>query len=117
MILLKVFILPGLSLGCLSSYTGLITTRAILGLLEGPVFPSIVLYLSSFYTRKELSLRYGSHNYHSSADGLYIDLLELLYFSLLFRCVIILNEMSLAIKFPLSSLALFLGCLLLQLRT
>ena len=32
--------------------------RAFLGLVEGPMFPGIVLYLSGFYTRKELSLRY-----------------------------------------------------------
>ena len=74
--------------GCVSSYAGLVTARAFLGLLEGPVFPSIVLYLSGFYTRKELSLRYCSHDYYSSVDHPYIDRLESLYFSRQFRCVI-----------------------------
>ena len=76
------------SAGCVSSYTGLIIARVFLGLLEGPVFPSIVLYLSCFYTRKELSLRYGSQNYHSRIDHPYVDHLELLYFIRQFRCVI-----------------------------
>ena len=85
MILSKV--LP-VSPGCVSSYAGLITARAFLGLLEGPVFPAIVLYLSGFYTRKELSLRYWSHDCHSSVDHPYIDHLELLYSSRQFRYVI-----------------------------
>ena len=74
--------------GFISSYAGLITARAFLGLLEGPVFPSMVLYLSGFYTRKELSLRYGSHGCHSSVDHPYIAHLESLYFSRQFQCVI-----------------------------
>lgn len=43
--------------GLVSSYGGLVTVRAFLGLVEGPMFPGIVLYLSGFYTRKELSIR------------------------------------------------------------
>ncbi|KAF8962023.1 MFS general substrate transporter [Flammula alnicola] len=43
--------------GLVTSYAGLITVRAFLGLVEGPMFPGIVLYLSGFYTRSELSLR------------------------------------------------------------
>ena len=43
--------------GLVTSYKGLVTVRAFLGLVEGPMLPSIVLYLSGFYTRKELSLR------------------------------------------------------------
>ena len=43
--------------GTVTSYAGLVTVRAFLGLVEGPMFPGIVLYLSGFYTRKELSLR------------------------------------------------------------
>ena len=44
--------------GTVRSYGGLVTVRAFLGLVEAPMFPGIVLYLSGFYTRKELSLRY-----------------------------------------------------------
>ena len=43
--------------GLVKSYHGLIVARAFLGLVEGPMFPGIVLYLSGFYTRKELSFR------------------------------------------------------------
>ncbi|KAJ3522504.1 hypothetical protein NMY22_g11860 [Coprinellus aureogranulatus] len=44
--------------GFVSSYAGLAVVRFLLGLLEGPMFPGIVLYLSGgFYTRRELSLR------------------------------------------------------------
>ena len=43
--------------GLVSSYAGLIVVRCLLGLVEGPMFPGIVLYLSGFYTRRELSLR------------------------------------------------------------
>jgi MFS family permease len=43
--------------GLVSSFAGLATARFFLGLVEGPMFPGIVLYLSSFYTREELSLR------------------------------------------------------------
>jgi len=43
--------------GLVSSYGGLVAVRCLLGLIEGPMFPGIVLYLSGFYTRKELSLR------------------------------------------------------------
>ena len=44
-------------IGFVTSYEVLAMVRAFLGLLEGPMFPGIVLYLSGFYTRKELSLR------------------------------------------------------------
>ncbi len=43
----------------MTSYAGLVVCRAFLGLVEGPMFPGIVLYLSGFYTRAELSLRYA----------------------------------------------------------
>lgn len=44
--------------GLVTSYGGLVAVRAFLGLVEGPMFPGIVLYLSGFYTRKELSIRW-----------------------------------------------------------
>jgi len=40
------------------SFGGLVTVRVFLGLAEGPMPPCIVCYLSGFYTRKELSLRF-----------------------------------------------------------
>lgn len=43
--------------GLVTSYAGLVVVRAILGAIEGPMFPGIVLYLSGFYTRRDLSLR------------------------------------------------------------
>jgi len=43
--------------GFVTSYVGLILVRVFLGLVEGPLTPGILLYLSSFYTRGELSLR------------------------------------------------------------
>lgn len=46
--------------GFVTSYGGLITARVFLGLVEGPLTSGIIIYLSSFYTRKELSLRYLS---------------------------------------------------------
>ena len=47
-----------IALGFVSTYAGLITVRAFLGLVEGPLVPGLILLLSSFYTRKELSFRY-----------------------------------------------------------
>ncbi|KAH9476723.1 putative transporter [Psilocybe cubensis] len=43
--------------GFVSSFHDLIAARFFLGLVEGPMFPGIVLYLSGFYTRAELSYR------------------------------------------------------------
>ena len=43
--------------GAVKTYGGLIACRFFLGLIEGPMFPGIVLYLSQFYTREEFSLR------------------------------------------------------------
>ena len=47
--------------GAVKTYAGLAVVRTFLGLIEGPMFPGIVLYLSNFYTRKELSLRYAPY--------------------------------------------------------
>ena len=44
--------------GFVTTYTGLVTVRAFLGLVEGPLVPDITLLLSIFYTRKELCFRY-----------------------------------------------------------
>ncbi|KAL5488440.1 hypothetical protein ACEPAI_6558 [Sanghuangporus weigelae] len=61
--------------GTVSSYAGLVTVRAFLGLVEGPMFPGIVLYLSGFYTRKELSLRIAMFFSAASLSGAFSGLL------------------------------------------
>jgi MFS family permease len=45
--------------GVVQSYGGLIACRLILGLLEGGLFPGLTVYLTMFYTKKELALRIG----------------------------------------------------------
>ncbi|KAF8817592.1 MFS general substrate transporter [Phlegmacium glaucopus] len=61
--------------GFVTSFGGLVTVRAFLGLFEGPLSPAIVLYLSSFYTRKELSLRIALFNSTVSLAGAFSGLL------------------------------------------
>ncbi|PSK50354.1 hypothetical protein B9Z65_298 [Elsinoe australis] len=45
--------------GITQSYAGLIVCRLILGALEGGLFPGLAIYLTLFYTKKELALRVG----------------------------------------------------------
>ncbi|PAV20618.1 MFS general substrate transporter [Pyrrhoderma noxium] len=61
--------------GVVTTFQGLATVRAFLGLVEGPMFPGIVLYLSSFYTRKELSLRIALFFSAASLSGAFSGLL------------------------------------------
>jgi len=61
--------------GLVSSYGGLVTVRAFLGLVEGPMFPGIVLYLSGFYTREELSVRVALFFSSASLSGAFSGLL------------------------------------------
>ncbi|KLO13815.1 MFS general substrate transporter [Schizopora paradoxa] len=61
--------------GSVTTYAGLVTVRAFLGLIEGPMFPGIVLYLSGFYTRKELSLRIALFFSAASLSGAFSGLL------------------------------------------
>ncbi|PAV17566.1 MFS general substrate transporter [Pyrrhoderma noxium] len=61
--------------GLLSSYIGLVTVRLILGLLEGPMFPSIILYLSMIYTRRELSFCISLFSSAASLSGAFSGLL------------------------------------------
>ncbi|KAF8963255.1 MFS general substrate transporter [Flammula alnicola] len=61
--------------GFVKSYHGLIVARAFLGLVEGPMFPGIVLYLSGFYTRAELSLRIAFFFSAASLSGAFSGLL------------------------------------------
>lgn len=61
--------------GFVYNYGGLIAARFFLGLLEGPMFPGIVLYLSGFYTRAELSLRIAYFFSAASLAGAFSGLL------------------------------------------
>lgn len=45
--------------GIVQSYGGLIACRLILGALEGGLFPGLTIYLTMFYTRREIALRVG----------------------------------------------------------
>ncbi|KAH9474603.1 putative transporter C11D3.18C [Psilocybe cubensis] len=61
--------------GFVTSFHGLVVARAFLGLMEGPMFPGIVLYLSGFYTRAELSLRIAYFFSAASLSGAFSGLL------------------------------------------
>ncbi|KDR78098.1 hypothetical protein GALMADRAFT_119009 [Galerina marginata CBS 339.88] len=61
--------------GLVTSYHGLIVSRVFLGLVEGPMFPGIVLYLSGFYTRAELSTRIAFFFSAASLSGAFSGLL------------------------------------------
>lgn len=43
--------------GIVQSYAGLVATRVLLGLLEGGLLPGLTVYLTLFYTKKEIALR------------------------------------------------------------
>jgi MFS family permease len=45
--------------GVVQSYGGLITCRLLLGALESGLFPGMTIYLTMFYTKRELALRVG----------------------------------------------------------
>lgn len=45
--------------GVVQNYAGLIVCRLILGALEGGLFPGMTIYLTMFYTKRELALRVG----------------------------------------------------------
>lgn len=61
--------------GLITSYSGLIATRFFLGLVEGGLFPGIVLYLSTCYTRRELQLRIAFFFSAASLSGAFSGLL------------------------------------------
>ena len=48
-----------LVLGLVRNFDQFVSMRALLGLAEGGLFPGMVLYLSTIYTRSELGLRIG----------------------------------------------------------
>ncbi|KAL8915662.1 MAG: hypothetical protein Q9172_006793 [Xanthocarpia lactea] len=45
--------------GVTQNYAGLIVCRLLLGLVEGGLFPGAAVYLTLFYTKRELALRIG----------------------------------------------------------
>ncbi|KAL9106974.1 MAG: hypothetical protein Q9227_008097 [Pyrenula ochraceoflavens] len=45
--------------GLCQNYAGLIVCRLLLGLVEGGLFPGMAVYLTLFYTKRELALRVG----------------------------------------------------------
>lgn len=46
-------------MGIVHNFGGLIACRLLLGLFEGGLFPGLTVYLTLFYTKKELALRIG----------------------------------------------------------
>lgn len=57
------------------NFGGLIACRFFLGLLEGGLFPGIVLYLSGFYRRHELQVRIGLFFSAAAMSGAFSGLL------------------------------------------
>ena len=45
--------------GVAQNYAGLIVCRLFLGAVEGSLFPGMAIYLTFFYTKRELALRIG----------------------------------------------------------
>ncbi|KAG9251913.1 putative MFS transporter [Emericellopsis atlantica] len=45
--------------GFVQNFTGLVAVRVLLGLLEGGLLPGLTVYLTLFYTKKEIALRIG----------------------------------------------------------
>ena len=54
------------STGTVTNFSGLLAARFFIGMVEGPMLPSIVLYLSAFYTRQELSIKFVDYNHNIS---------------------------------------------------
>ncbi|KAF8219144.1 MFS general substrate transporter [Tricholoma matsutake] len=61
--------------GIVSSYKGLLAARFFLGLLEGGVFPGLVLYLSFFYPRQQLQWRISAFFSTASLSGAFSGIL------------------------------------------
>jgi MFS family permease len=45
--------------GVVQNFAGLIACRLLLGLVEGGLFPGLAIYLTLFYTKREIALRVG----------------------------------------------------------
>jgi len=63
------------SQGAVKTYHGLLACRFFLGLLEGGVFPGLVLYLSTFYPRQKLNWRIAAFFSTASISGAFSGIL------------------------------------------
>ncbi|KAH7889364.1 major facilitator superfamily domain-containing protein [Phlebopus sp. FC_14] len=61
--------------GVVHSYAGLLACRFFLGLMEGGLFPGLVLYLSFFYPRDRLQIRIATFFASASLAGAFSGLL------------------------------------------
>ncbi|KAJ7579912.1 major facilitator superfamily domain-containing protein [Mycena floridula] len=61
--------------GVVTSYKGLLACRFFLGMLEGGVFPGLVLYLSFFYPRRMMNMRVSVFFSAASLSGAFSGLL------------------------------------------
>ncbi|KAK7047484.1 hypothetical protein VNI00_006715 [Paramarasmius palmivorus] len=61
--------------GIVKTYSGLLVARFFLGLLEGGVFPGLVLYLSYFYPRYKMNLRICAFFSSASLSGAFSGIL------------------------------------------
>ncbi|KAL4255545.1 MFS transporter superfamily protein [Pleurotus pulmonarius] len=61
--------------GLVKSYSGLLAARFFLGLLEGGVFPGLVLYLSLFYPRHKMNTRISAFFSSASLSGAFSGIL------------------------------------------
>jgi sugar phosphate permease len=61
--------------GVVKTYSGLLACRFFIGLLEGGLFPGIVLYLSYFYPRYKMALRVSTFFSAASLSGAFSGIL------------------------------------------
>ncbi|KAF8136566.1 major facilitator superfamily domain-containing protein [Boletus edulis] len=61
--------------GVVHNYSGLLACRFFLGLMEGGLFPGLVLYLSFFYPRTRLQIRVATFFASASLSGAFSGLL------------------------------------------
>ena len=45
--------------GLVQGYSSLLACRLLLGLAEGPLFPCMIVYLTLFYTKGEMAVKFG----------------------------------------------------------
>ncbi|KAL4257079.1 MFS transporter superfamily protein [Pleurotus pulmonarius] len=61
--------------GLVRSYSGLLTARFFLGLLEGGIYPGLILYLSLFYPRHKMTTRISAFFSSASLSGAFSGVL------------------------------------------